>query len=62
MEIKAGATITPDYFKGLTAFARGMNPPPPQAALVYGGADRQRRTGVTVWRATDVEQMLDESA
>ena len=60
VEVKAGATINPDYFRGLTAFCQRMKEPPQNAALVYGGAERQRRTGVTIWRSADVDVMLDE--
>ena len=60
VEVKAGATISPDYFRGLTAFCQRMKEPPQNAALVYGGAERQRRTGVTIWRSADVDVMLDE--
>lgn len=60
VEVKAGATISPDYFRGLTAFCQRMKEPPQNAALVYDGAERQRRTGVTIWRSADVDVMLDE--
>ena len=39
-----------------------MKPPPENAALVYDGAERQRRTGVTIWRSVDVQPMLDAFA
>ena len=56
VEVKAGATISPDYFRGLTAFSQRMKEPPQNAALVYDGAERQRRTGVTIWRSADVDR------
>jgi uncharacterized protein len=60
VEIKAGATINPDYFKGLRAFAARLPDPPKARALIYGGFERQRRSEVTVWRATDVAALMDE--
>lgn len=60
VEIKAGATISADYFKGLRAFAARLPDPPKARALIYGGFERQRRSEVAVWRATDVAAMMDE--
>lgn len=38
IEIKAGETVNPDYFKGLKSFARNYRAPPPNGgAVVYGG-------------------------
>jgi len=60
VEIKAGATISKDYFKGLRSFATKLPVSPKASALVYGGSERQRRSDVTVWRVMDVAAMLDE--
>ena len=44
VEIKAGETVNPDYFRGLRAFARLYERPPPNGgAIVYGGAHDQVR-------------------
>ena len=49
IEIKAGETVNPDFFRGLRAFARRYDPPPPNGgALVYGGTDYQERNGTLV--------------
>lgn len=56
--IKAGATISSDYFKGLRSFAARLPDPPKRSALVYGGTEPQERTGVSVWRACDVARMM----
>lgn len=49
IEIKAGATVTRDYFKGLNHIARVFPENIPKGgAIVYGGRERQRRSGVLV--------------
>jgi len=62
VEIKAGATINRDFFKGLHAFAARLTPPPRVCALVYGGTERQQRSGVTIWPAKSVSGMMAASA
>lgn len=60
VEIKAGATVSGDWFKGLHTFAAKLPTPPKANALIYGGTDQQRRSDVTVWRAIDVAAMMQE--
>jgi hypothetical protein len=49
IEIKAGMTITKEYFKGLNHIARVFpNDIPRGMGLVYAGGQPQRRTGVSV--------------
>ncbi len=60
VEIKSGATIAEDFFKGLTYFSARLSQPPPASYLVYGGAEKQKRSGVTVLRAGDVAEMMGE--
>ena len=49
IEIKAGETLNPDFFRGLRAFARLYDPPPPNGgALVYAGTEYQERSGAWV--------------
>lgn len=60
VEIKAGATISGDWFKALRAFAAKLSVPPKASALIYGGTEQQRRSDVTIWRATDVAAMMRE--
>jgi predicted AAA+ superfamily ATPase len=62
VEIKAGATISKDYFKGLRAFSKRLGAPPQSSHLVYGGNERQRRSDVTVWRASDTASMMAEAS
>jgi predicted AAA+ superfamily ATPase len=58
VEIKSGATINEDYFKGLRSFSARLPAPPSVCALVYGGTERQKRSDVTVWRVGDVAEMM----
>jgi hypothetical protein len=58
VEIKAGATISRDYFKGLQAFASQLPSRPTASALVYGGEENQQRGQTAVWRATEVATMM----
>ncbi len=58
VEIKSGATINEDYFKGLRSFSTRLTAPPSACALVYGGTERQKRSDVTVWRVGDVAEMM----
>lgn len=60
VEIKAGATVSSDYFKGLRTFNARLSSPAMSSALVYGGADRQKRSGVTVWTASDVSELMHQ--
>jgi predicted AAA+ superfamily ATPase len=44
IEVKAGETVNPDFFRGLRAFARLYDVPPPNGgAVVYGGDERRAR-------------------
>jgi hypothetical protein len=58
VEIKSGATINEDYFKGLRSFSVRLPAPPSFRALVYGGTERQKRSDVDVWRVGDVAEMM----
>lgn len=60
VEIKAGATVSGDWLKGLRSFAAKLPTPPKACGLVYGGSERQRRSDITIWRATDVAEMMGE--
>ncbi len=62
VEIKAGATINEDFFKGLRSFSSKLPSPPRASALVYGGTERQKRSDIRVWRATDVAEMMATSS
>lgn len=58
VEIKAGATISSDWFKPLDMLAASLPDTNVKRALVYGGAERQRRTSISVWCAGDVAPMM----
>jgi len=62
VEIKAGATISRDYFKGLQAFASQLPSRPTASALVYDGRENQQRGQTAVWRATEVAAMMQSFA
>ena len=49
LEIKAGATVNPDYFRGLARFERAHARQLESAGVVYGGARNQRRSDRPVW-------------
>jgi predicted AAA+ superfamily ATPase len=52
IEIKAGATVNPDYFRGLKAFARLFPDAIKSGGVIYGGTQAQPRSDwpVTPWR------------
>ncbi len=58
VEIKAGATISGDFFKGLRTFAARHPDRSRSPALVYGGSERQTRSDSTVYRPWDVAAMM----
>ena len=58
VEIKSGATISEDFFKGLRMFSAKLPAPPGACALVYGGTERQQRSDAGVWRVGDVAEMM----
>jgi len=60
IEIKAGETITVDYFKGLKHFMKVITDLPRGAGLIYGGLERQTRSDVRIYPVYDLEEMLSE--
>ena len=59
IEIKAGQTITRDYFKGLKYFAGAGVPLPLGAGLVYAGSEIQQRSDCAVYPVLRIEELLD---
>ncbi len=59
VEIKAGATIASDWFRGLQTFATTIPTPPKTTAVVYGGTERQNRSQATVWPIQDIPVLLE---
>lgn len=57
-EIKAGATISSDWFKSLEWLSDKLPAAPIARALIYGGSERQTRTRADVWCASDVAEMM----
>lgn len=60
VEIKSGATINDDYFKGLRTFTGKLSRQPKTSALVYAGTEQQKRSDLTIWRAADVAMMMED--
>ena len=63
IEIKAGMTITRDYFKGLKHFAK-LFPDhiPGGSGLIYGGADAQKRTGTAIVPVAQIYSLFDRAS
>jgi predicted AAA+ superfamily ATPase len=59
VEIKAGETITPDYFKGLKQFRNVVPDLPWGSGLIYGGLERQIRSDTRIYPVYDQEEMLN---
>jgi predicted AAA+ superfamily ATPase len=60
VEIKSGATISEDFFKGLQTFTDRL-PHVSISSLVYGGTERQKRSNVWIWRVSDVAEMMTKT-
>jgi len=60
IEIKAGETITADYFKGLKHFMKVIPDLPWGSGLIYGGLERQTRSDVRIYPVYALEEMLNE--
>jgi hypothetical protein len=58
VEIKAGATVTGDYFRGLKNFIKTYPHVPWGGGIIYGGDDTQSRNGIKISPATKVHEML----
>ena len=58
VEIKSGATISADFFASLDAIEKTV-PDIALKAVIYGGADRQSRSGVEVVPFDDLQGFLD---
>ena len=59
IEIKAGMTITRDYFKGLNHFAKLFPDHLPWGGgVIYGGTEAQKRTDVFISPFADAPELL----
>ncbi|KAF0218731.1 MAG: ATPase (AAA+ superfamily)-like [Geobacteraceae bacterium] len=58
VEIKAGGTISRDFFKGLKNFAALDLELPWGGGLIYGGEETQVRNDVRIYPVTDIHEML----
>jgi uncharacterized protein len=57
-EIKAGATISQDWFRALDNLVALLPDRATARNLFYAGSERQQRTHHAVWQATDVAAMM----
>ena len=62
VEIKSGATVGGDWLKGLDTLAAKLPSPPKRRGVIYGGGERQKRSDFTLWRASDVAEMMADIA
>jgi uncharacterized protein len=60
LEIKAGASLTPDYFKSVSKFAALFGDKALKGGLVFGVDEYQRRTDITVSRVQSISDLLGE--
>ena len=58
IEVKAGATVTNEFFKNIKKFFKIYPHTPYGGALVYGGKEPQLRTDVKVYTIWMIEEML----
>jgi uncharacterized protein len=59
IEIKAGATVNPDYFKGLRHFTKTVGPSwQISGAVIYGGSEIQKRSDFSVYPLTMCEELF----
>ena len=62
IEIKAGMTITRDYFKGLKHFTKLFHDHiPGGSGLVYGGVDAQERTDTVIVPVSQIYSLFDRA-
>ncbi|GAM08915.1 putative protein [Geobacter sp. OR-1] len=59
LEIKSGATVAPDFFKGLKNFSSLGRSQPWKSGLIYGGSEPQQRSDVMVSPALEMHGLLD---
>jgi len=59
LEVKAGATIAADFFKGLKYFSRVAGEPPHGSGLIYGGKEIQQRDNIRIYPVTAMDEMFD---
>jgi hypothetical protein len=60
IEVKAGETITSDYFKGIHYFRKIVPKLPYGAGVIYGGTERQVRNDTRIHSVYDLEDLLDK--
>lgn len=59
LEVKAGATIADDFFKGLKHFSRVAGALSHGCGLIYGGKEIQQRGNFRIYPVTAMEEMFE---
>jgi len=59
LEVKAGTTISTDFFKGLKHFSRIASEPPRGGGVIYGGQEIQQRGIFRIYPVTAMDDMFD---
>jgi uncharacterized protein len=59
LEVKAGATIADDFFKGLKHFSRVAGELSHGCGLIYGGKEIQQRGNFRIYPVTAMEEMFE---
>jgi len=59
VEIKMGATVIPDYFRGIRNFTKSVTELPWGSGLIYGGDEVQIRSDVRVYPVWKIDEMLE---
>jgi uncharacterized protein len=60
IEIKAGATVNEDFFRGLKSFAAVIKKLPYGAGVIYGGGKAEPRTAYKIAPIRQIQKLLDE--
>lgn len=58
VEIKAGATVNPDYFRGFKRFSKVFPGAQNKGGLIYAGEKMQEVNGIIICPVAETEQML----
>jgi predicted AAA+ superfamily ATPase len=60
IEIKAGETVAPDFFKGIRAFDKVSSDLPYGKVVIYGGNREETRGDIKIAKVTDIYGILDQ--
>ena len=60
IEVKAGETVVPDYFKGFRVFENGIPDLPLGKVVVYGGSREETRKDIKIVQVHHIHKILDD--